>query len=190
MKILPLFIFIIVIALLCGCASGGGSGGDTETVTIKTEPLTCKPIFYGDSITAQFMKAINAPDFIYDAVGGRAVTHLLIEGPATTRHETVIDYDACHIYIALGTNNRFAEELNELHFIQLIEGYRDKITCVLPMTWAGEMIPFREVMLRECTSIIDPLQFGVLPLGKDGIHLNNASPENAVHYASIFTDAL
>jgi len=187
MKIILLVIIAFLIMILTACGGGGGGSDQaTETTTIKTEALACKPTYYGDSITGQFSKASNAPDFNYDFVGGRRITDLLMEGPATKPVQTVIDYTACHIYLALGTNSHWTLGLDELWFLQLIEGYRDKITCVLPMTKRGELIAFREVMIRECTNIIDPIQFGVLPLSGDGVHLMRDSPENAEHYASIF----
>ena len=74
----------------------------------------------------------------------------------------------------------------ELHLLQLLSGYEDKIICVLPMTRKNRMeLPFRPIMQKHCINIIDPLQDGVYPLDSDNIHLWGA--DNIKHYESIFS---
>ena len=169
--------------MITGCSSGGGSDAET-TVVIKTEALTCKPVFYGDSIGVQLSESPDAPDFVYDVYPGRKITDLLIDEKPTEPIQTSINYSYCTIYIALGTN---PHPDSELHLLQLLEGYRDKIICVLPMTLWVEEVPIREVMLRECTRTIDPLANGVYPLALDQIHLSNTdNGSNISQYSALF----
>jgi len=175
---------LIIIAFLAACSGGGGS--DTETTTIKTEPLQTV-IFYGDSIGKQLEESEDRPDFVYDTRPGRELMALTFE-PESIRKNTVIDYNYDVIYIELGTNDRGNEVAAELHLIQLLEGYQDKIICVLPMTQRGEEIPFRLVMIEHCNNTIDPLAFGVYPLNdSDTVHLSDTDGgDNVRHYGSIF----
>tara|TARA_R110000851_G_C12825032_1_gene540018 strand:+ start:61 stop:564 length:504 start_codon:yes stop_codon:yes gene_type:complete len=165
--------YIIILSLILQGCGGGGSQSSEH----------CKAVYYGDSIGEQLSRADNAPDFIYKVLGGRKIIDLLINEKPTKKHHLSIDYSHCKIYIALGTNKA---EGDELHLLQLLEGYRNKITCVLPMTLYSVEPPIREVMIRECINIIDPIASGVYPLKGDGVHLGDG--DNREHYASIFTE--
>ena len=181
---------IILITLLAGCSGGGSSDESTKIVTTESAIFTtCSgSIFYGDSIGKQLRDSGLLPWMDFDTYGGRTLMHLGIGEPKTDHPAyTFIDYSYCNIYIALGTNTRGDEAATELHFMQLLEGHRDKIICVLPMTWKGELIAFREVMKRECSQWIDPIQFGVYPLNIDGVHLSINHSDNVEHYAALFT---
>jgi len=178
----------ILIAFLSAC-SGGGS--DTETtVVIQTEPL-CNSIYYGDSIGRQLEESQYRPDFTYDTHPGRKMIDIKFDadyiGGIREGWQTVIDYSFCNIYIALGTNDHDDVEASELKLIQLLHGHQDQIICVMPMTRKGVELPMRDIMLRECQTIIDPIAFGVYPLDEDEIHLSKTDGgENIKHYASIF----
>jgi len=183
MKMLMMIIIVVFIAFLAACGGGGGGSEEKtyEITIIQTESLQCRPIFYGDSIGVQLSESDNPPPFVYDVAPGRKMTDLLINEKPTEPLHTPINYSYCKIYIELGTN---PSEGSELHLLQLLEGYRDKIVCVLPITLWGEEVPIREFMLRECRHTIDPLANGVYPLDPDQIHLGDK--ENVNHYAALF----
>lgn len=167
--------------MITGCSSGGGSS--EKTVIIKTEPLTS--IYYGDSIGKQLSESSDRPDFTYDVMNGRKITELTFT-PTDHRRNTTIDYSYDWVYIALGTNDLDMPGA-ELHLIQLLAGYEDKIICVLPITRQGVEIEFREIMKAHCLNTIDPIEYGVYPLASDGLHLSNTDGgSNVDHYSSMF----
>jgi len=168
---------ILFIAWLGGCSGGS----DTETaVVIKTEALTCRSVFYGDSIGKQMADSEYAPGFDYHVKNGRMITDV-----------DSLDESYCKIYLELGTNmdwnNPDRKAIDEMHLISLIAGIEDKVICVLPMTTWGNEPYMRGMMIEHCTRIIDPLQEGVYPLNHDEIHLSNdLETGNIEHYASLF----
>jgi len=182
-------LIICILALFVAGCSGGGGGSDTETTVNHQSAIadTCHgSILYGDSIGKQLRDSGLLPWLDFDTYGGRTLMHLSIEHKSDKEAYSVIDYSYCTIYIELGTNTIPDKAKEELHFLQLLEGHRDQIVCVLPMTWKGELIAFREVMARECTQWIDPIQEGIYPLNVDGVHLSINHSDNIEHYASLF----
>jgi len=177
---------IILCLMITGCSSGGGSSEET-TVVIQTEPLTFKTIFYGDSIGRQLEESDHGLDFVFDTEPGRELTELTFTPQGNVRKNTIIDYSYDLIYIALGTNDKDMAAA-ELHLIQLLDGYQDKIICVLPMTIKDVEAPFRSIMKEHCNNIIDPLEYGVYPLNtEDRVHLSDTDGgDNIRHYGSIF----
>ena len=168
--------YILILALfLTGCSGGSGGGSAPKQQTI---------IFYGDSIGRQLEQSDHNLPFVFDTEPGRKITDLRFT-QLDGRKKTVIDYSYDVIYIELGTNDKDMDAA-ELHLLQLLNGFEDKIICVLPMTRKNRMeLPFRPIMQKHCINIIDPLQDGVYPLDSDNIHLWGA--DNIKHYESIFS---
>ena len=170
-------LLLAIIVLISACSGGGGSDD-------KPKPSI---IYYGDSIGRQLSESPDRPDFTYDVMNSRKITELTFT-PNDHRRNTTIDYSYDRIYIALGTNDRDMPAA-ELQLIQLLDGYEDKIICVLPMTRRGEEIEFRRIMKVHCLNTIDPLQHGVYPLSEtDSVHLSYTDGgDNISHYAGIFS---
>ena len=176
-----LIIFLAVLLSACGDIAPSASG--------NTEP--CRPIYYSDSIGWQMEQHGLVKNIDFDTKKGRKLIDVVFNpseiGGDRENWQFTVDYSYCHIYLAVGSNDIFDLASGELALIQILEGHRDKITCVLPMTIWGDEPPMRDVMLRECKFTIDPIVYGIYPLHPDAVHLSETDGgANIAHYSSMF----
>lgn len=154
----------IILVSLFGCSS---SEIEHPGVIYIGDSL-CEGVYDSGGLTAQQQAGIHR-----DCLGGRKIVEY---GLLPSGFEIY--------FLALGTNDVGETPIQDYgdSLQSKLDSGDGPIWCVLPMDLPHrfDAIPYREKMLSMCANVIDPIEWGVGPRARDGLHWNNLDHNNFV----------